>query len=137
MLKRINCSLKPMSLSEAEEGFYHWLELPQVLSRQTRACRDKHTFVATKLCLTRQKFCRDKYIFVATKNVFCRDNTFVATKMILVAPANDRIRLNFAPFQPVQLGPLQTTSASIRNVRAGGQKCKHFMDLRWGEIDSV
>ena len=83
-------------------------------------------------------FVATSILLFAAKNVFCRDNTFVATKMILVAaPASDRMWPNFSPSQPVQLGPLQTTSASIRNVRAGGQKCKHFMDLRWGEIDSV
>ena len=39
-------------------------------------------FVATK-----DVFCRDKH-----KHGFCRDKTFVATKMILVAaPANDTI----------------------------------------------
>ena len=86
--------------SEVQPVKYNWRELPQVLflSRQTRTrvCRDKtrllsrqkyachdKTFVATKLCLSRQ-------IFVTTK-VFCRDkHTFVATKMILVAAlAND------------------------------------------------
>ena len=48
-------------------------------------CRDKsmlatNRFVATKLCLLRQKFCRDKHIFVATKIIP------VAT------PANDRFQ---------------------------------------------
>ena len=40
-------------------------------------CRDKIMFVATKLCLSRQ-------------SRVCRDKTFVATKMILMAAlAND------------------------------------------------
>ena len=78
----------------------HWRELPQVsfLSRQTRllsrqkyACHDK-TFVATKLCWS-----RDKHNFVATKafvatsvaklllrqNYVCRNKRFVATKIRL------------------------------------------------------
>ena len=62
--------------------FYHWRELPQVsfLSRHT-FCRDKHvfvttnmclsrqsvSFVTTKVCLSRQNFCRDKVMFVVTK----------------------------------------------------------------------
>ena len=48
--------------------------------------RDKHVFVATKVC-------PDKHNFVATKDVFCRDKhilsrqtkTFVVSKMILMA----------------------------------------------------
>ena len=54
---------------------YHWQELTQVsfLSRQTRICRDK-------------------FEFVATKHVFCRDKS-IMTKMILVAaPATDSKR---------------------------------------------
>ena len=67
------------------------------------------SFVATKVCLSRQKFCRDKTMFVATKlgdkhkhvvvakyfgatNIilarqrFCRGkDTFVATKDVFVA----------------------------------------------------
>ena len=30
-------------------------------------------------------FCRDKYTFVATKDVVCRDKTFIATEVLLVA----------------------------------------------------
>ena len=41
------------------------------LSRQTRVCRDKG-FVSTSTCLPRQKFCLDKHTFVATKVVFCQ-----------------------------------------------------------------
>ena len=78
--------------------------------------RQNTSFVATKVCLSWQKFCRGKHVFVATKHVFvetkdvfCRDKrmlvetkrlsrqtrvclekTFVATKIILVAaPASD------------------------------------------------
>ena len=60
-------------------------------------CRDKHVynFVAAKLknmlVATKDVFCDDKHAFVATKRV-CRDKTFVATKMVLVAaPANDTL----------------------------------------------
>ena len=80
-----------------------------ILSRQAYFCRDKHVFVVTKLSLrqkrvsrnkylSQQKFCRDKdkdfcrnkHTFVTTKDVFCRDKTFVATKIIIVpAPPND------------------------------------------------
>ena len=79
--------------------------------------RDKHVFVATNICLSRQYtsfaatkiclsrqtlFCRDNYVCVATKVLsrqayfcrdkrrVCRDKTFAATKIILVAArAND------------------------------------------------
>ena len=73
------------------------------LSRQAYFCRDKHTFVATSILLSRQAhivetstllsrqayFCRDKHTFVATDDVFCfvfvvfsREN-FVETKLCL------------------------------------------------------
>ena len=77
--------------------YYHWRELPQVtfLSRQ-KVCCNKHTFVATKLCLLRQisvmtkvlspqtcvcrdkKFCRNtkivaRTIFLLRQDVFCHD----------------------------------------------------------------
>ena len=69
-----------------------------------RLSRQKTSFVATKVCLSRQncvcrdkyllqqtRVCRDRHFFVSTKDVFCRDKTFVAAKIILVAaPANDR-----------------------------------------------
>ena len=80
--------------SEVQPVKYRWQELPQVLflSRQTYAylSRQNTSFVATKVCLSRQNFCRNKIRFVTAK-VFCRDKrTFVATKMILVAaPANE------------------------------------------------
>ena len=56
-------------------------------------CRDKHLFVATKHVFCSDKFCRGKHAFVLTS--FCLDKllsrqTFVATKMVLVAaPAKD------------------------------------------------
>ena len=46
----------------------------------------------TKTCLSQKKimFVATTHNFGATKNVFCRDKTFVVTKMILVAaPTND------------------------------------------------
>ena len=52
----------------------------RLLSRKTRVRRDKHVFVATKVCL----------YFCERQNYVCCDRTFVATKMILAAaPAND------------------------------------------------
>ena len=45
-------------------------------------CRDKSKLVATKLCLSRQKFCRDKHTSVATK-------ARAAIKMILAAAPAD------------------------------------------------
>ena len=50
----------------------------------------QQSFVTTKICLLGQKFCHDKHTFVADS--VCRDKTFVATKMLLVAaPASDTI----------------------------------------------
>ena len=47
----------------------------------TKVCRDKLTFVATNICLSRQ---RDKHAFVATKDVFCCDkHVYVVTKVSL------------------------------------------------------
>ena len=50
-------------------------------------------FVATKLLSRQTRVCRDKNVFVATKHVFCCDKSMLgATKMILVAaPANDSL----------------------------------------------
>ena len=55
-------------------------------------------FVATSACLSRQKhtfvatyFCRDKRRVLSRQTSVCRDETFIATKMILMAaPTNDR-----------------------------------------------
>ena len=47
------------------------------LLRQTRVCRDKRIFVATKYV-----FCREKYL--SQEILFCHNKTFIATKMILV-----------------------------------------------------
>ena len=55
-----------------KQADYHWRELPQV------------SFVATKVCLSRQFFCRDEHNFVTTK-ICCDEYNFVATKIILVA----------------------------------------------------
>ena len=65
------------------------------LSRQNicHVCRDKHTFchdkrgfVTTNTCLSWQKFCCDKHTFVTTKLVFCcNKHVFVMTKIILEA----------------------------------------------------
>ena len=71
---------------------YRWRELPQVsfLLRQ-KFRRDKHVFVANKVCLPRQNFCCDKIMFVATNttNYVCRDKhdkiMFVETNISFVA----------------------------------------------------
>ena len=62
---------------------YRWRELPQVrfLSRQTFG-RDKHIFVATNMCLSRQKTCLSRQDFVVTRIV------------LVAAPANDIGRVN-------------------------------------------
>ena len=46
-------------------------------------CRDKHLFVATKVCLPRQNFCRDEIMFVG-KGKKNRDKTFVTTNICRV-----------------------------------------------------
>ena len=62
---------------------YRWRELPRVrfLSRQTFG-RDKHIFVATNMCLSRQKTCLSRQDFVVTRIV------------LVAAPANDIGRVN-------------------------------------------
>ena len=66
----------------------------------TNICRYKSS-VATKYILSRQffrnktfvttYFCRDKRRLLSRQTCVCRNETFVATKMILVAaPTNDR-----------------------------------------------
>ena len=55
----------------------------------TNTCllRQNTSFVATKLCLSRQKYVHAFFIFLSGNK-----HTFVATKMILIAaPANDRV----------------------------------------------
>ena len=79
----------------------YWRELPQVsfLSRQS--------FVATK----------PMFVFVATKHVFCRDKTFVATKMILVAAlANDTIECNVKYLYPEVTQEELTTKRNMLNT---------------------
>ena len=82
---------------------YNWRELPQVsiffvvtkvLSRQTRVCHDKqydwkHVFrVATKVCLSRQKYClsRQKWylwqLLPMIQVYFCRDKRRVLSRQI-------------------------------------------------------
>ena len=83
-MQAVDETLYRMSLANS----YHWRELLQVsfLSRQTRVCREKPSFVATKVCLPRRNLCRDKIMFVAfaTKDVFCSDkHVFVVTKVSL------------------------------------------------------
>ena len=63
---------------------------PRLSLRQNYACRNK-TFVATKLCLSRQNIfvatngCRDKYVFVATSIFLSRQKTCcIATNTCLL-----------------------------------------------------
>ena len=79
---------------------YFYFLRQNFLSQQTRVCRDKHVFVATKVNLSQQDFCSDKnYVcsdkylsrqkFCHRKNMFVTTKLFVGTKIILVAaPAN-------------------------------------------------
>ena len=55
----------------------------KVLSRQRRVCRDKTCLLsATNIILLRQKFCRDKHTFVVTNTCLSRQNmSFVTTKV--------------------------------------------------------
>ena len=46
-----------------------------ILSRLAYFCHDKHGFVATKVCLSRQNICSDTHVFNVT--------TFVATSILL------------------------------------------------------
>ena len=94
------------------EVIYHWQGLPQVvvvfhnkgfvvpntfLLPQTHCVATKRVFCHGKVCLSWQKFfSQQKVCFVMTNTCLswqtcvCRDETFVTTKMILVAaPAND------------------------------------------------
>ena len=86
------------NIQKIEASNYHWRELPQVpfFSPQKHVLvATKQSFVATKVCLSRQNVWRYKIIFVenfsfvATKArsiLLSRQKTcFVATKMILVA----------------------------------------------------
>ena len=59
----------------------------------TNICSNEHVFVATKIHLSQQNFCHNKHTFVTTEDLVCvcRNENFVATKMILVAaPGNDK-----------------------------------------------
>ena len=75
-----------------------FVETSLLLSRQTRKNTPfvetkVHVFAATNIILSRQAyFCRDKRRVLSrqTQSHGCRDKTFIATKMILVAaPASD------------------------------------------------
>ena len=125
-------------------------------SRQKYACRDK-TFVATKLCLSRQKTKtknfvvvvvvvvvvfpakHTKHVFVATKLTFCRDkHVFVATKLMLVAaPASDSGVLKQAAKSEDEGLILATTSFNIRQrqfslflPRSFCQRCRWQLQLK-------
>ena len=56
-----------------------------ILSRQNIFCRDKHNFVSTKVLSRQAYFCCDKRRLLSRQTRVCRDKTFVAAKMILVA----------------------------------------------------
>ena len=73
--------------------------------------------VETKV-LSRQTFCCDKHTFVATKDVFCRDKSFDAIKMILVAaPPNDR----GGPFEPQGVGQDRLKVLAATRYRGKGR----------------
>ena len=66
------------------------------------------SFVATIVCLLRQKVCRDNHSFVLCLlgKCDCWDKTFVATKMIVVtAPSNDT---------PAPSSPTETLSGLLQ-----------------------
>ena len=48
-------------------------------------CHEKHNFVATKHLSQQAYFCHDKRPVLSQQTRVCRDKTFVATKMVLVA----------------------------------------------------
>ena len=87
------------------------------------------TKVATKYVkvLLRQKYCRNKHNFVVTKVLsrqayFCRDKTFAATKMVLVAaPPND---MQNPPVNTVQKPPVNTVQ------RGGLMECSVATERR-------
>ena len=67
----------------------------------TNICRDKHNFVATKVChkyatqvCHKYNFCRDKTRLLSRQKYACRDKTF-ATKKTIVFVATDICRDNF------------------------------------------
>ena len=50
----------------------------------TKLCLSRQIFVATNMCLSPQTFCLNKHTFVTTKDTFCYDkHVFVATKACL------------------------------------------------------
>ena len=62
-----------------------------LLWQQTCVCCDKNMFVTTKRLSQQAYFCRDKRPVLLWQTRVCRNKSFVATKMILVAaPGNDK-----------------------------------------------
>ena len=59
---------------------YHWRELPQVsfLSRQKYPCRDKTYFCRDKSFVTTKIFCRDKHNFKEEKGIFVAANILLS-----------------------------------------------------------
>ena len=71
---------------------YHFCRDKCFVTTNTCLSREKTSFVASKVCLSRWKFCRDKIKFVATKSRdkysswqarVCRAKCFVATSILL------------------------------------------------------
>ena len=80
----------------------------------------RQIFVAANIAFSRQKFCPDKHTFVATNMCLSRQNTsFVATKMILVAaPANDSFTLSHSTiFTDISLMKRKAILYSVSWVR--------------------
>ena len=97
--------------------WYHWRELPQVwfLSRQTRVCRNKHTFVATK-----DVFCHDKS-FVATSILFSRQKTCLSWQTCICRDKSTEM-IPVAAFANGNLGTI--LERWRRRRRVAGKACK-------------
>ena len=81
--RNVNSMNSLLSISGGSCHKYHFC-------RDTCLSRQNTSFVATKVCLSRQNFCRNKHIFVATKLLsrqkYCHDKlTFVTTNTSFVA----------------------------------------------------
>ena len=88
----LNKDCTNLKCDNALKVYYHWREGSchkyHFLS-QHKICLYKYLSIQHRFVTTKHVFCRDKRMLVATK--ICRDKTFVATKMRLVAaPANDK-----------------------------------------------
>ena len=68
--------LPPMSSLSLSLSQYHWRELPQVSFLNTRLPRQNTSFVATKVCLSRQNV-------LSRQNYVCCDKRFVVTSIFL------------------------------------------------------